>query len=412
MFSIRAAADARPSTPPRQVRPGRVVGMAAVIQVSAGLGFYAVLAHLVRHLHRDLGSTPTVVGLVLGTRALAQYALHLPAGALVDRLGAARAGALACLVRAAGFAVLAVAAERFVLIVAAVLIGVGGSVYTPAGQALLAGLPQGWPPRGFAWYTAAGQVAAIGGPLLGLALLDNQGLPTAGAGFARIAWLAAGLWLTSGVLLSLLPPPEDADRSGPHRTVGRAKLRVAVRDPGLHRLAASAWPATLLITQAAVVVPQLTGDSTVVAAYLMTGAAMTAAVQLPVCRPFAVRYGLIVGFAGFAMAYFLLAITATVDPAPAPFLLIISGTSYGVAQGLLVRALFQRITQTAPAGAVGSYAGALQFLTGVVAFAGSLAIGVAFEHGWFGAFVATLALAVSGAAASWISGRAGYPVTV
>ena len=55
--------------------------------------------------------------------------------------------------------------------------------------------------------------------------------------------------------------------------------------------------------------------------------------------------------------------------------MLISGTVYGAAQGVLLPALFVRLVRLAPGGTVGSYAGVLHFLTGAVAFVVGLALG-------------------------------------
>ncbi|OLB80467.1 MAG: hypothetical protein AUI14_06575 [Actinobacteria bacterium 13_2_20CM_2_71_6] len=238
--------------------PARVVAAVAAAQVTAGLGLYAVLAHLVVHLRHDLGLLASVVGVVLTLRSAVQYLLHLPVGVAIDRLGAHRAAGLACGVRAAGFALLAVATNPPALTLAATLIAVGGSVYIPAGKAILAGLPEDWARRGFAWYVITASLSAVAGPLFGLALLGSTVLTGrhGGLGFAGIAWSAAALWLVAGSLLGSLTIPTGA-RSRP---VPR-RLPAAVRDRGMIRLALVVSPAALLVTQAAVVVPLIVLNS-------------------------------------------------------------------------------------------------------------------------------------------------------
>jgi Major Facilitator Superfamily len=125
----------------RRRHPSAVIAVCALVQLCTGIGFYAVVAHFVVHLCHDLGLPATAIGAVLATRTVVQYTLHLPAGAITDRLGAAITGALSCALRGAGFALLAVATSTPALLAAAILIGAGGSGYLPAGQALLATLP-------------------------------------------------------------------------------------------------------------------------------------------------------------------------------------------------------------------------------------------------------------------------------
>src|SRR3954453_15054602 len=130
--------------------PFGTVAVLVAAQGAAGIGFFAVAAHLVVHLRHDLGLLASVSSLIVVGRTVVQYLLYAPAGLLADRYGAPTTGAVACLVRAFGFALLGYAADPGSLVVASMFIGIGGAVYTPAGQALLAALPGAWPQRGFA----------------------------------------------------------------------------------------------------------------------------------------------------------------------------------------------------------------------------------------------------------------------
>ena len=387
--------------------PARTVLAVATAQAAAGVGFYAVVAHLVLHLRHDLGLLASTVGIVLSLRTAVQYALYLPAGALADRLGAARAGALACAVRAAGFGLLASARNVPTLALAAVLIGVGGSVYTPAGQAILAALPGAWPRRGFAWYVATGQVSAVAGPWFGLALLDGT-FPWGGGGvgFAGIAWSAAALWLAAGVLLGLVPR-RPAGRQ-PRRT--RPGWQVAWRDRALIRLALTVSPVTLLVTQTAVVVPLIVSRSRLVTAFLAGMAAMAALAQLPRWREPAIRHGVVVGFAGLGIGYAaMLPAALGVTGWPATSALLLGGAVAGVAQGLSQPAVFHRISALAPAGAAGTYFGLVSFMTGVVGFAGGLGIGYAFAAGPGAGAGAIAGLCLCAAVAGTTAARAQPP---
>ncbi|MBT2210927.1 hypothetical protein [Actinomadura sp. NEAU-AAG7] len=107
----------------------RVVVTVVAVQLAACLGFFAVTAHLVAHLRHDLGLLAGTVGLVLGVRVGLQYALLPPVGAVTDRLGARRTGAIACAVRALGFVLLGGAGTVGALLVAAVFLAVGGAAF-------------------------------------------------------------------------------------------------------------------------------------------------------------------------------------------------------------------------------------------------------------------------------------------
>ncbi|MEV4068042.1 MFS transporter, partial [Nonomuraea dietziae] len=150
----------------------RTVVVVVAIQAAISLGYFAAMAHVVIHLRVDLGLAAGLIGLVLALRNLVQHTLSLPVGALVDVLGPVRIGILACLLRAAGFALLGTVSSLPWLVAAAVLLGAGGALFHPAAQSLLAGLAERRRARGYAAYMMTLQIAAVLGPALGLALLN------------------------------------------------------------------------------------------------------------------------------------------------------------------------------------------------------------------------------------------------
>ncbi|MEV4316784.1 MFS transporter [Actinocrispum sp. NPDC049592] len=364
-----------------------MVAAATVTQLAVGVGFSAVLAYFALYLRGGLGLTAFMVSVVVGLRTFVQLVCYAPAGRLTDRLGGVRAAALACITRGMGFALLAATDQVPALVTAAVLVGVGGSLYTPAGQTLLAALPGEWPRRGYAWYIAAGQAAAAAGPLMGLALLADSVPRT---GFTSIAALAAVLWFGGGLVFLVLSPGFVLTSRPTHSY----KMAIVLRDKELLRLVGAVWPITLLITQATIVVPQVVVEQWLVAAFAVTGAAVAMVAQLPRLRALADEHGLVAGFAAFAAAYLLVA-WAT----PGPAQIVLAGALSGWAQGMLLPAVFARLIRLAPSGAVGAYAGVLHTLTGAIAFLAGLAIGIALDAGPAGRTGAVLGLAVCAALA-------------
>lgn len=71
------------------------------------------------------------MGLVIGLRVLSQQGLYLVGGTLGDYLGYKRLILLGCVVRVAGFALLAVAQQLPVLLAGAFLSGLAGALFTP-----------------------------------------------------------------------------------------------------------------------------------------------------------------------------------------------------------------------------------------------------------------------------------------
>ncbi|MEV4006674.1 MFS transporter [Actinomadura sp. NPDC049753] len=362
------------------------VVVAVAVQAAISLGYFAAMTHLVVHLKENLGLAAGLIGLVLALRNLVQHTLSLPVGALVDVLNPVRAGILACLLRAAGFALLGSVSSPSGLSAAAVLLGTGGALFHPAAQSLLAGLAERRRARGYAAYTMTLQAAAVLGPALGLALLN--------IGYWLVALTAAGLWACAAFLFSLLRHvPRVPTRGGVVTGV-----RTALRNRIFLWFAAVSMPTMLLTDQASVVVPLGGADPGAVTVFSCVLAMVSAAVQ-PWCaaagraeRPSTLRAGLL--FAGGA--YLLLAAGAAARPSG----LIAVAVMHGLADGLLQPAVFQTLARLAPPARYGTYLGVRTFFSGLLAFAGGLAVGRLYEWGPRGATAALTALALIACAAA------------
>ncbi|MEU0569813.1 MFS transporter [Nonomuraea sp. NPDC005983] len=352
------------------------------VQLAISLGFFAVMAHLVAHLRHDLGMLAGTITLVLGVRIAVQYGLLLPVGAVTDVIGPARAGALACAVRAAGFALLGAAGGFAELLGAAVLLGAGGALFHPAAQSLLAGVAPSGRARGFAAYVAAGQVAAVAGPPAGLALLAG--------GFTTLAGAAAAAWAVAALLFLLLPHRPAAAR--PAGVLDGAAT--AARDRTFLCFAVAAAPSTLLADQVMTVVPLKDVGSGATTAFLCVVAVLASVVQ-PWCaasgragRPWVLRAGLLCSGAGYLV---LMAVPTGGGPM---VVLLTAAALNGLGNGLTQPAVFQAIARYAPAHRFGAYFGVLGFLSGAVAVVGGLAVGRLFDAGGTGAAAALAGLAL------------------
>ncbi len=364
----------------------RTVVVVVAIQAAISLGYFAAMAHVVLHLKVDLGLAAGLIGLVLALRNLVQHTLSLPVGALVDVLGPVRIGVLACLLRAAGFALLGTVSSLPWLVVAAVLLGTGGALFHPAAQSLLAGLAERRRARGYAAYTVTLQIAAVLGPALGLALLN--------VGYWLVGLTAAALWIGAAFLFALL-------RHGPTvRAVSGvvSGVRTVLRDRVFLGFAVVSTPAMLVTDQASVVVPLSGVDAGAVTVFVCVLAMVSAMVQ-PWCavpgradRPGVLRAGLLFAAAG----HLLLAVGA----GGALTGLVLVAALHGLADGLLQPAVFQTIARLAPPTRFGAYLGVQTFLSGLFAFAGGIAVGWSFDRGPGGATAALVVLALIACAAA------------
>ncbi|WP_445443545.1 MFS transporter [Clavibacter sp. km1a] len=197
---MTTAAAARP-------RPAVLLGSQLVFNV----GFYAVVPFLATVMRDDLGLGALAIGLVLGARTFSQQGLFLLGGMLADRFGPRILITAGCAVRVSGYLGLALATDLAGFLVGAVLTGMGGALFSPALQSLVAaadararGTRRPGRPSLFAALVLVGEVGAATGPLAGAALL--------GLGFPATALIAAALFAAVGTALWCVIPA-DAQRS-------------------------------------------------------------------------------------------------------------------------------------------------------------------------------------------------------
>ncbi|MFA1547975.1 MFS transporter [Actinomadura chokoriensis] len=367
----------------------RTVTVVVAIQAAISLGYFSAMAHLVVHLKEDLGAATGLIGLVLSLRNLVQHTLSLPVGALVDVLDPARAGTLACLLRAAGFALLGAVSSPSGLVVAAVLLGTGGALFHPAAQSLLAGVAERRRARGYAAYTMTLQAMAVLGPAVGLALLN--------IGYWLVALTAAGLWILAACLFPLVRngprvPSEDGAAAG---------VRTALRNRFFMWFVAVSMPTMLLTDQASVVVPLGGAEPRAVTLFTCVLATVSAAVQ-PWCAAGtrAERFGVLrAGLLCAGGGYLLLAAGAGDRLAG----LVAAAVLHGIAGGLLQPAVFQTVVRLAPSAHYGTHLGVRAFFSGLLAFAGGIAVSRLFEYGPRGATMAMTALAVAACASAAVT---------
>jgi MFS family permease len=190
-------------------------------QLIFNIGFFSVVPFLAIAMRNDFGMGAMAIGIVLGARTFAQQGLFLFGGALADRWGARQSMITGCLVRITGFLMLAWATDFPLFLLGAIVTGMGGALFSPALQSLVASAAQGGtnekadpqePPTQdntarsgddsrrdgstlFALLVVCGEVGSVVGPLLG-SLLLNTGFDTALlAGAAVFSVMALVFWL-------------------------------------------------------------------------------------------------------------------------------------------------------------------------------------------------------------------------
>ena len=193
------------------------------------IGFYSVVPFLAGVMRDDFGMGTLAIGIVLGARTFAQQGLFLFGGALADRWGARQSMIAGCLVRVAGFLLLALAADFPLFLFGAVVTGIGGALFAPAMQSLVASaaehravrkgtIQKGTRPEDdahsaatrknqgsalFSLLVVCSEVGTVVGPLLATLLLKT--------GFDTALLVGAGVFaVMAAVFLFFLPKTERA----------------------------------------------------------------------------------------------------------------------------------------------------------------------------------------------------------
>ncbi|MCM6777987.1 MFS transporter [Nocardia sp. CDC159] len=182
------------------------VQLLLVNQFGVYIGFYLLIPFLATHLRDDLHLATGVVGAIIGIRSLSQQGLTLLGGSAADRIGYRPLIIAGCLLRAVGFAAFAVVESVVGLILAAVITGVAGAVFSPATRAYLA--HESGPQRlqAFSLLNVAGESGTLIGPLLGSLLLAVD--------FRLVAIAAAAVFTVLTIAQVLKLPPRPVTPSG------------------------------------------------------------------------------------------------------------------------------------------------------------------------------------------------------
>jgi MFS family permease len=135
-------------------------------------GFYMLMPYLSSYLGNTLGFTAWMVGLVLGMRTFSQQGLYVIGGTLSDHVGYKPVIAGGCVLRMVGFLLFGYANTLSTVLVAAVLSGLGGSLFSPAARAYLASESGDHRVEAFALFQVSEGLGACLGPVLGVALMQ------------------------------------------------------------------------------------------------------------------------------------------------------------------------------------------------------------------------------------------------
>lgn len=181
----------------------RSLQLLMVNELVTSVSFYMLYPYLAVYFTRDLGMATAVVGLVLGIRALSQQGLTIFGGTLADRLGCKPVIVTGLLLRTVGFGLFAFVSSFPGVLVAAILSGVAGALFSPAARAYIATAGAEGRTAAFALQNVFGRVGMLLGPPLGVVLLMFD--------FPVMAIAAAAMFLGLTLLqLAFLPARSGA----------------------------------------------------------------------------------------------------------------------------------------------------------------------------------------------------------
>jgi DHA1 family multidrug resistance protein-like MFS transporter len=168
-------------------------------------GFFVLMPFLPERI-TSLGHSGTVVGLVLAIRLLSQQGTMPISGALADRWGYRPALLSGLALRAFGFALMALATTVSMLVVTAVLSGLGGSLIGASFKASYTAAPSPADLAArFLWLAVADRLGQVVGPLLGTAVTS----------FATKAYIAVALFVAVAVAVQIWVPAHKGRTTKP-----------------------------------------------------------------------------------------------------------------------------------------------------------------------------------------------------
>ncbi|HBK4690797.1 TPA: MFS transporter [Serratia marcescens] len=363
----------RPAT---TLRPPVLLGSQFVFNI----GFYAVVPFLAIFLRDDMLLSGGVIGLILGLRTFSQQGMFILGGALSDRYGAKVVILCGCIIRVAGYLLLALGQSLWPIILGACFTGIGGALFSPSIEALLAKAGTQSEANGkrsraewFALFAVCGELGAVLGPVAG-ALLT-------GLGFRQVALVGAGVFVVALLVLYFcLPAAHHSARALkilPWWTTFRQPRFVAFI------IAYSSWLLSYnqLYLALPVEIQRSGGSEKDLGPLFMLASVLIIAFQLPLAR-FARRVGAIkilpVGFLLLSAAFGSVAMFAATPPLAGWLRLMPSAclvTLLTLGQMLLVPSAKDLIPRFADESTLGAHYGALATAGGFAVLAGNLLFG-------------------------------------
>ncbi|QBJ78487.1 multidrug efflux MFS transporter MdtH [Aquitalea sp. USM4] len=217
-------------------------------------GFFMVFPLISLHFVDQLGWSASTVGLALALRQFMQQGLGLFGGSLADRFGAKPLIVSGMLLRAAGFACMAIAHAPWLLYLSCLLSGLGGTLFDPPRTALVAKLVLArHRPHFYALLMMQDSAGAVAAALLGSWLLQFD--------FRWVGLAGTAIFVLAALVNALLLPPY---RVATGTASPWQSMRVVLQDRSYMRFVLTLSGYYMLAVQVMLLVPvtikQLTGS--------------------------------------------------------------------------------------------------------------------------------------------------------
>ncbi|RLM22291.1 hypothetical protein BIY29_12415 [Brenneria alni] len=349
-------------------------------QLVFNIGFYAVVPFLAIFLRDDMLLSGWAIGLVIGLRTFSQQGMFLVGGALADRFGARGVILCGCVVRIIGYLLLALGDTLWPIILGACLTGIGGALFSPAIEALMAQAGTHSEEAGkrsrsewFALFAICGELGAVLGPLLGSLLV--------GYGFQRVALAGASVFLLALFILFFSLPASPRH----HAALRIAPWWQTFRQPRfvafIIAYSAYLFSYNQLYLALPVELRRAGGDEKDLGPLFVLASLLVIFLQLPLAR-FARRHGaarmLPLGFALLALSFISVALFAHTTPPEGwqrllPAVSLITLLTLG--QMLIVPVGMDLVPRFANNHNLGAHYGALASMGGVAVLVGNFLLG-------------------------------------
>ena len=342
--------------------------------------YWLVLVPLLPALNKLLGVSYVKLGFAITLANVVSALTQAPVGFMVDRFGARLLLAIGVLLGAAGFLLVGLFPSYWMLLFAAVLIGLGNAVYHPADFSILsAEMSKSFMGRAYAIHGFMGYAGFAAAPPIVL-LLNWYG----GVQFALIISAIIGLVLSLPLLPGLFSERRAAKTPTPSAAFRAKTPASALLTPAV--LALTAMFTMLSLSTAMIqtyMVPALTA---------MSGFAQSVGETALAVFPFAVMVGVLSGgfvadkvrhqsyvaAAGFGMAAVLVVAIAALTPSPAVTIAMLALA--GFLAGIIMPSRDLLVRNAAPPDAVGRIFGIVTTGFNFGGIIGPLVGGVLIDH--------------------------------